>query len=170
MSTDDDDWENEMLGDKPQESSKMSVEQARKILNINPAMRKQGVDTNFIIQQSDKAKGASATQPEQPLTKAPPGNRDGTILQAKDVDHLLDLTTQSYQQEKREIESEISILQNKLSGLKGRYLKAVMSRLALLDRNLSSPVTQAALQTHKSIMSEIGFTAQKFIEHLKQQR
>ena len=160
---DDDDWENEVLGDKKEAG--ITVDAARKLLEINPGMRQKGVDTNFIVKQSEQAKSAPSS-----FTKAPPKNREPAFESAKDVDHLLELTGKGYQQEKRELESELSIIQAKLNGLKGRYCRSMMNRLVDLDRNLTSPLTQAALTQHKSIVTEIGFTPQKFMEHLRQKR
>ena len=159
---DDEDWENEVLSEKKEAG--ISKDAARKLLEINPGMREKGVDTNFIVKQSEQAKAGHA------LTKAPPQNRELGFDAAKDVDHLLELAGKQYAQEKREIESELSILQAKLNGMKGRYLRSMMNRLTELDRTLSSPMTHAALQQHKVIMNELGFTPHKFMEHLRQKR
>jgi hypothetical protein len=161
---DDDNWEDEALADQRQ--SGMTVDAARKILQVNPALRAKGADTDFIIKQGTR----SPEQGAQKLNKPPEGARDSGLAAAKDADHLLELAGQSYQKEKRELETQIGLLQAKLSGLKSTYNKAVMDKLEALDRNLSSPMTQAALQQHKKTVDEIGFTPQKYMEYLRQKR
>ncbi len=157
---DDDDWENEALAD--QRKAAMTRDQAQKILQVNPTLRKQGVDTDFIVNQQ------AGKSPKPGASKA--AGKGPSLDVAKDADHLLDLATQQYQQQKRDLESEISILQARLAGLKGTYLNAAMQQLDRLDRALASPLTQAALERHKAFLSELGFTAQKFMTFLRGKR
>ena len=157
----DDNWEDEVVSD--QRSSEMTADAARRLLAVNPTLCQQGVDTNFIVKGQQKAEAGR-------VTKTPDTNKEPQYAQAKDPDHLFDLVTQQYMQQKRELEAEISILQAKLSGLKGKHTNAVMEKLFLLDRTLTSPLTQAAMDRHKGIIAEIGFTAAKFMDFLRKKR
>jgi len=157
----DDNWEDEALAD--QRDAGMTVDAARKILQINPGLRAKGADTSFIIKQGTRS-------PDEAKSATPPPPKDDPLAAAKDVDHLLELTNERYKKDKRELETQLTILQAKLGGLKNNYCKAVMDKLAGLDRNLTSPMTQVALAKHKATVSEIGFTPEKYMEHLRQKR
>ena len=74
------------------------------------------------------------------------------LASVRDADHLFNVAEQRFAQEKRELETQISLLQ------------------AELDANLSSVVTQASVQSYKKFLDSVGFTTQKFIERLRSKR
>jgi hypothetical protein len=142
--------------------SDIAREMARKAAKLNPKLKGGDSTEKFIQNAQGMLQGKAPTTPSAP-TSTP-------FAKAQNADHLLEMAQTQFQQDKRELESQISILQSKLNGLKGKYLNDVSDRLAGLDPNLGSPVTQEALKQKKPFLDLLGFTMAKFLERMRQTR
>lgn len=140
----------------------ISGEMLRKMAAINPSL-KAGESTGAFVQATKETLRGEATKKEAAPTS-------DEWQSAKDADHLLQLAFTKFESERRSLESELAILQAKLAGLKDKQLTTLMDRLSALDPNLSSMVTQAALQQNKRFLDGLGFSPQRFIEHLRKKR
>jgi hypothetical protein len=160
-------WEDDVLADRPNHG--MSPEAAHRILEMNPAMREKGADTGFLVNQAHRAHlAARGEKKDAQLSASKPAV--SPLATVRDADHLFNLAQQRLEQERRELETQLSLIQAKLAGMKERHLGEVMDKLAELDANLSSVVTQASLQSYKKFLDSLGFSPQKFIERLRAKR
>lgn len=144
-----------------------SGDMLRKMAAINPALK--GGDTTGAFVQAAKETLRGET-PSATQKSAAPRNSEGPLADARDADHLMQLAFARYEGEKRTLETELAMLQAKASGLKEKHLQEVMDKLADLDPNLSSVVTQASIQQNKRFLDGLGFSPQRFIEHLRKRR
>lgn len=143
-----------------------SGQMLRAMAAINPALKGGDSTAKFIA----NAKGALAGKGDTPVGSAPKPTAANPLAGVRDADHLFNVSEQRFAQEKRELETQISLMQAKLAGMKDRHLGEMMDKLAEIDANLSSVVTQASLQSYKRFLDGIGFSAQKFIERLRSKR
>lgn len=148
-----------------------SGDMLRKMAAINPALK--GGDTTGAFVQAAKetlrGEAPSATQ-KSTSPKTSDDSAPGAFADARDADHLMQLAFARYEGEKRALETELAMLQAKMSGLKDKHLQDVMEKLADIDPNLGSMVTQASLQQNKRFLDGLGFSPQRFIEHLRKRR
>lgn len=160
------DLSNLLKGEPEAEAPKNDAarELARKAAQLNPKL-KAGDSTEKFIQNAQ-----GMLQGKAPASTPAPSSASQAFQKAQNADHLLEIAQTQFQQEKRDLESQISILQAKLNGLKGKYLNDVADALGRLDPNLGSPVTHEALKQKKPFLDLIGFTTAKYLERQRQTR
>ena len=139
----------------------MQQEIARKLVALNPSLKGDGNTEDFILSTKGQLE-------KKPVTKVAPSANP--LTKASNVDHLLELAQNRYANEKRELESQLSLIQAKLNGLKKRHLNDTMDEMIRLDPNLSSIVTQEAMKRRRPFLDLLGFTTGLFVDRAKETR
>lgn len=146
-------------GEKPKPST-MSEELIRKIKQLNPQMADQDSTAEFMV---------SAQKIVQEKTPQAQDNSTHQV-KVKDADHLFEMTRDDYEQEQRQLEVQLAIINQKLTSLKSKHLNAIIQKLIVIDPNLSSMVTQLAIKNYKEFLNHIGFSVEFFVQELRNSR
>ncbi len=153
-----------LLNDEPASSgpseSDVQAEVARKLAMLNPNLKGDGSTAEFV----KNAQGALVH------TKKPEQKAASPLAQTRDVDHMLETAAVRFEADRRDLETQLTMIQAKLAGLKDRHLQDIMDQFLRLDPNMSSPVTQEALKQRRSFLESIGYSAQRFLEHARKRR
>ncbi len=154
--------------EKPEEPEEKgpSGQMLRAMAAINPALKGGDSTAKFIA----NAKGALGGDKKADVHGGAVASAGNALDLVQDVDHLIDLAGKRFENEKRELETQFSLLQVRIAGLKDRHLNEMMTRLAELDANLSSVVTQEAMKAQKKVLDLLGFTPTKFVQWLRSKR
>lgn len=163
------DWD-DLLGEAKQ--SGISPDMARALLKMNPAMRAQGVNTAWVVNQSQDAqhkkeqKAAGSTVAQKAPT-ASSGKASPTVAGGGDVYQLIDGFAARAQQDEQQIDAQIKKLQEAKHLQQKRLLEELMQALAQKDPELLSPFTQQALTDKREALAKLGFSVKGFVEFRK---
>lgn len=124
----------------------MSADMARKLLEMNPALRNQGLSTDVIVNR--------APQPGGPKPQA---------QKAQGFLELVALTVDGVTAEHRKIDEEIAALQRRKLAARDEAQQAIIKWLLGNDPDMLSPVTQRVIEQHKAVLEKIGFTVQGYL-------
>lgn len=152
-----------LLNDEPAKAKRpeASEDLMRKLALLNPQLKGGDSTDNFVL----NAQGALQKQPPKAL-----GQETPPFAHVQDTDHLISLSHERFERERREVELQLSVLQGKLARMKEKHLGELMPELHRLDRNLSSPITQQVMKERKAYLDHIGFTAQKLVDYNRKHR
>ncbi len=152
-----DDWD-DALGDRKVQT--VSPEMVRKLLEMNPALRAQGLNTHGAVAQAQQAH-IRAAQGQRPPKAAAASGGDDIFAAFKSFES--DLLA-----EQQRVASEISRLQQDSAKAKIAALDRVHHWLQSNDPNVSSPVTQQVIEQSKAFLDGIGFSVKAYVaERLK---
>ena len=132
----------------------VSPEIAHALLEMNPALRAKGMNTNLVIEQSKK----QSPQPAKPTTSA---ETSASILTA--VTKL----KQGVATEDKLLGEEITKLQTKRAQIKVQAAEKLIQWLMHFDPELRSPMTQQVLESEKPFLDGIGFSIKRYVEARK---
>ncbi|MCC6808658.1 MAG: hypothetical protein IT381_14635 [Deltaproteobacteria bacterium] len=152
-----DPWDG-VLGEQEQDA--IPPDLARKLLDLNPALREAGEDTMRMVERSRKQASAQATAAQ--TGAAPIAATTAIPKSTRIIDALADVKAALDRDEKR-VDAEIKKLQAEKSALKPAVLDRFCRWLSEHDPDLRSPVTQQALEDEKAYLTKIGFSVKGYI-------
>jgi phosphoenolpyruvate-protein kinase (PTS system EI component) len=131
-----DEWDD--LEEAEKDTSGISPEIARALLNTNPALRQGGMNTDLLIKQR---KGAAPATPEK--------------KESRSEQSLADMA--------KTLEKRLQDAQTQLANEKKALLESLVQWLKLNDPELRSPFTQQVLEQKKALFSAIGFDVKAYV-------
>lgn len=163
------DWD-DLLGEA--KSSGISPDMARALLQMNPAMRDKGVNTAWVVNQSQDAQHAGKTG-AKPATAKPATAKPATATASPssgDVYQLIETHEKRMAEDETRFDLEIKKLNEAKQQNRARILAELMTALAAKDPELLSPFTQQALSDKKAALEKLGFSVKGFAEHRRNSR
>ena len=151
--TDGADWD-DALGDRKVQT--VSPDLVRKLLAMNPALREQGLNTNFATAQAQKAQIAAAQGHKAPAAGQSQTSNDDIFTAFASMKG--DLGTQQ-----KQIDIEVERLTRERDALRTATLERVHRWLQTNDPDMRSPVTQQVLEQDKKFLDEIGFNVKDYV-------
>lgn len=154
-----DEWDELVDASGAPDTTGISPEIARRVLDMNPRMRDEGKDTAWLVNESqaNKLKGGA-----QPGKAAPPGNKPARPSESV-VATVGALKAQMADAEKRHAK-EVAEAQARLAQTKAQTLDALVSWLKQNDPELRSPFTQQVLEEDKAFFDKLGFSLKRYVE------
>lgn len=141
---------------------------ARALLQMNPAMRDKGVNTAWVVNQSQDAQHAGKTgakpAPAKPAPSVAPSPSGGDVYQ------LIEAHEKRMAEDETRFDLEIKKLSEAKQQNRTRILGELMTALAAKDPELLSPFTQQALSDKKAALEKLGFSVKGFAEHRRNSR
>jgi hypothetical protein len=145
----------------PAKRPEASEDLMRKLAQLNPQLKAGDSTDNFVLNAQGTLQKAAPT----PKKDEPP-----PLSGVHDTDHLVSLSHERFESERREVELQLSVLQGRLAKMKETYLNELLVEMHRLDRNLSSPITLQVLKERKTYLDHVGFTPQKLLDFTRRRR
>ena len=127
---------------------------------MNPAMRAQGVNTAWVVSQSQDAQHA-AQKGEKPAAQK---TAEAAKPASGDIYQLIEAHEKRLLEDEARIDLELRKLQEAKLQSKQRVLSDLMAMLLSKDPELLSPFTQQALVDKKAALDRLGFSVKAFAE------
>jgi|GEM_PF-4791401 len=145
-----------------QTSSSISMDVARRLLQLNPDLRSIGESTaEFVVTAQEVFRKDAAPNPS---------NKQAGTTASKDADLVIHGVQKRYEQDKRDLETQMFLLKQKIAALDGLYLTQLMDDLYGIDPNLSSIITSSAIKKHHGFLQTLGFSAEKYIQRARDKK
>ena len=127
---------------------------------MNPAMRAQGVNTAWVVSQSQDAQH-TAQKGEKPAAQK---TAEAAKPASGDIYQLIEAHEKRLLEDEARIDLELRKLQEAKLQSKQRVLSDLMAMLLSKDPELLSPFTQQALVDKKAALDRLGFSVKAFAE------
>lgn len=147
------DWD-DALGDRKVQT--VSPDMVRRLLEMNPALRAQGLNTNYAVAQAHKAQNQAAQGHKAPAAGQSQTSNDDIFTAFASIKG--ELATQQ-----KAFDTEIERLTREKKNALTATLDRVQRWLQANDPDMRSPVTQQVLEQDKNFLDAIGFTVKDYV-------